>query len=381
MDWVALFSQFEPRFGVAALVAMAGVAGLMPVVLPLARRYGWCDRPGGRKKHEAPTPFVGGAVLMAVVSLCFLFFDTTPSTRLMAFVSGGLVLVAVGLLDDRYGLSWQVRLGIQVAITLMIATVGGIRVENLSDVFGVDGMWLSTWIAIPFTVFAMVGVINAINMADGSDGLAGGQVLASLLLFCAFSLYAGQLLTLSRLLIVAGGVAGFLVWNLRFPWQRRARVFLGNAGSLFLGFVIAWTAIRVTQNADHPVTPVLGPWTLALPLIDCVTLMFARYQAGRSPFAADRNHLHHLLLDAGFGPMAIAVGLFAASLAIGLAAAMAVKLGVYRPLLVIAFLLSLGAYYRFMRDRERAVAVFAAWRARALELVPAPAGHAGQVRS
>jgi UDP-GlcNAc:undecaprenyl-phosphate/decaprenyl-phosphate GlcNAc-1-phosphate transferase len=358
MNWSAMFAQFPLPSLLAALAAFLGVALLTPLVLPWASRVGWCDKPGGRKQHEAATPFIGGAVLMLVVAACFVVFDQSPSTRLMAFLSGGAVLVAVGLLDDCVGLNWRVRLAAQVGVALMIVLLGGIRAENLSDVFGVDQLYLGSWIAVPFTVFAMVGVINAVNMADGSDGLAGGLVLVALALFGAFALYAGQLLTLGRLLIVAGAVCGFLVWNMRFRWQPRARVFLGNAGSLFLGFVIAWTSIRVTQNAHHPVTPVLGPWTLALPLIDCVSLMFARFQAGRSPFAADRNHLHHVLLDAGFRPMQVALGLMAVSLALGLGAAALVKLGVYRPLLVIGFLVALGAYHRFMSDRDHAVATF-----------------------
>src|SRR5207342_2834916 len=186
--------------------------------------------------------------------------------------------------------------------------------------------------------------INALNMADGVDGLAGGQALVSLSLFMGFALYAGNYSAAERLLAVAAAVIGFLCWNLRRPGLARARVFLGDAGSMLLGFAIAWTAVRLTQNPAHPVSPVLGPWTIALPLIDCVSLIFRRMRHGRSPFSADRDHLHHLLLDAGYRPAGIAWGLMVVSALMGLSAAVALKLGVPRPLLVLAFLGLIAAY-------------------------------------
>jgi UDP-GlcNAc:undecaprenyl-phosphate GlcNAc-1-phosphate transferase len=159
-----------------------------------------------------------------------------------------------------------------------------------------------------------------------------------------------------RLLALCGALLGFLLWNHRLPWQPRAKVFLGNGGSMLLGFIIAWTSVRLTQNAAHPVSPVLGPWTLALPLIDCVTLMFRRWRQGKSPFAADRHHMHHMLLDAGIRPTVVVLVLGGASLLLGLGAALAIKAGVSRPLMVLVFLVLLAGWYVFSRDYDRAVA-------------------------
>lgn len=354
MDWMAVISRLDAGMGLRALAAFVGVALLIPLLLPLANRLRLHDVPGGRKQHELPTPYIGGAVIMLVMAACFLVFDVRLSgQRLYVFLLGSAILIAVGLVDDRVGLSARVRIAAQVLVALLLVFVADMRIENLDDVFGVANV--SPWIGVPFTVFVVVGVINAINMIDGSDGLGAGQVLAAFVLYAAFALYAGQFATVDRMLIGVGAVAGFLFWNMRLPWQRRARVFLGNAGSMFLGLVIAWTAIRLTQDASHPVSPVLGPWALAIPLLDCVTLMFARFFAGRSPFAADRNHLHHLLLDAGYRPGSIALGLMVVSLAIGTTAGLVVKAGVYRPLVVIAFLVVLVAWYFLFRDRDRAV--------------------------
>jgi UDP-GlcNAc:undecaprenyl-phosphate GlcNAc-1-phosphate transferase len=210
-------------------------------------------------------------------------------------------------------------------------------------------------LSIPVTVFVVVGVVNALNMADGVDGLAGGQALVSLLLFCCFALYAGNFAAAERLLAVAGAVIGFLCWNLRRPGLPRAEVFLGDAGSMLLGFIIAWNAVRLSQNPAHPVSPVLGPWTIALPLIDTCSLILRRVKQGRSPFSGDRDHLHHLMLEAGYTPTRIALGGIVGSLVLGLGAAVLLKLGIYRPLMVVLFVMLIGVHYKLTSNRERAV--------------------------
>jgi len=356
-SYLALWQQLTPESWLRALTALIIVVLLIPLSLPLAVRLGMIDEPGGRKQHAAATPVHGGLViLVAMLASSLMFGDYRSPLTLVFYLAGGL-LILIGAIDDFRGLGWRFRLGAQVVAALIIAIVGGASVQQLSDVFGVNDLLLG-WLGIPVTVFVVVGTINALNMADGLDGLAGGQALVSLLLFLCFALYAGNLPMAERLLAVAGAVVGFMVWNMRFPWQPRARVFLGDAGSMLLGFVIAWTAVRLTQNPAHPVSPVLGPWTIALPLIDCVSLIFRRMRQGRSPFSADRDHLHHLLLDAGYQPATITWGLMVVSALMGLSAAVAVKLGAHRPLLVLLFLVLIALHYLLTSDRERAVAFF-----------------------
>jgi len=351
LQWLALDILWR------SLTAFAIVAILVPASLPLTRYLGLHDHPGGRKQHEEPTSYIGGMFILLAVAISFLLFDRHFTLVASTFLGCSFLLMVVGLADDKIGLGWKTRFAAQIATVLIMIFVAGVRAENLSDVFGIANLHLG-WLSIPFTIFIVVGVINALNMIDGSDGLAGGQALVSLILFSAFAYYAGNTEMVSRLLTVAAAVAGFLVWNKRFPWQPRARIFLGNAGSMVLGFVIAWTAVRLTQGGVHPVSPVLGPWTIAIPLIDCVALMFHRMREGQSPFKADRNHLHHLLLDAGFSPVSIAWGLMSLSMALGLSAGVAVKQGVYRPGLVLAFLALLAAYYVLTSNRARAVEFF-----------------------
>jgi UDP-GlcNAc:undecaprenyl-phosphate GlcNAc-1-phosphate transferase len=330
---------------------------LIPLLLPVAARVGLTDKPDGRKQHEVPTPMHGGLIiLLAMVASAALFRDIASSSALAFYLAGGLLLV-VGVIDDLRDLTWKWRIGAQVMAALIMVYIGGVGVQQLSDVVGVEGLTLG-WLSIPVTVFVVVGTINALNMADGVDGLAGGQALVSLLLFMCFALYAGNNASAERLLAAAAAVVGFLCWNLRRPGLPRARVFLGDAGSMLLGFVIAWTAVRLTQNPAHPVSPVLGPWTIALPLIDCVSLILRRLRQGRSPFAADRDHLHHLLLDAGYSQTAVAVGAMFASALLGLSAAVALKMGIYRPLLVLLFFVLIGLHYQLTADRARAVEFF-----------------------
>lgn len=357
MSYLSLLQQISAQGWVRALLALALVASMIPVLVPAATRLGLTDKPDGRKQHDAPTPMHGGLmILLAMVASAALFKDLSSSAMLAFYLAGGLLLV-VGVYDDLKDLTWKWRIGAQVVAALIMIYVGGVSVQQLSDVVGVKGLMLG-WLAIPVTVFVVVGTINALNMADGVDGLAGGQALVSLLLFMCFALYAGNNASAERLLAVAGAVAGFLYWNLRRPGLPRARVFLGDAGSMLLGFVIAWTAVRLTQNPAHPVSPVLGPWTIALPLIDCVSLILRRWRQGRSPFAADRDHLHHLLLDAGYSQTTIAVGAMVASAVLGLSAAVALKMGMYRPLLVLLFFVLIGLHYKLTADRARAVEFF-----------------------
>lgn len=349
-----LLQQFDTGSWLRAAFTLVVCALVLPLALPLARRAGMVDHPGGRKHHDGAIPVVGGLVIFLALGLSYLLFEATLSTPLLTFLGCTLLLVLVGQLDDYRDLHWSWRIAAQTLAALAMVFVAGVQASNLQDVLGFMGANMGLF-AVPFTVFIVVGVINALNMSDGVDGLAGTLSLVSLALFTGFALYSGDVVQAERLLALCAALLGFLLWNARFPWQPRARVFLGNGGSMLLGFIIAWTAVRLTQNPAHPVSPVLGPWTLALPLIDCVALMFRRWRQGVSPFAADRHHMHHMLLDAGFGSSQVVALLAGLSLLLGLGAAVAIKLGIYRPILVLAFLALLAGWYAFSNDYARAV--------------------------
>lgn len=355
----------------AALVALAATLLLLWLLRPVAARLGLYDHPGGRKSHLAPTPVIGGVAMGIGTIAVGLWLSPPHGDGFIGFALAASIVVVTGLVDDRFDIRWYWRILAQVVAALVMVHVSGVRVEQVGPVFGLSEMSLGA-LSVPFTVFATVGLINAINMIDGADGMAGMLVWAALLMLSAAGLYAGNLVIAERMMIVMGAVSAFLVFNLRFPWQRRARMFMGDAGSGFLGLVIAWCSFRLTQNPGHPVNPVLTLWFVAIPMMDALVLIARRIRNGRSPFHADCNHIHHLMQEAGFGPTQAALVLTAFTLACGLAVGQAMRMDVPHPLLLLAFLLMCAGWYVLSGRRARAVAFFRRLRAPLHPAVVAP---------
>jgi UDP-GlcNAc:undecaprenyl-phosphate GlcNAc-1-phosphate transferase len=259
---------------------------------------GVVDLPGGREQHHGEIPLVGGLGMFGGLAAVALIEAAAGSflAEHAAFLAAVSLLVATGYIDDRSGLSARVRFVLQAIAALIMVYGAGIRIDSFGDLFGFGEVLTGRW-APPVTVFAVLGVINAINMLDGVDGLAGGVVLVGLLIFSAFAA-AGAYLQQTMLLPLVGVIAGFMLFNLRTPWRSKASVFMGDAGSVLLGFALAWYAVDLAQS--RAMTPITAVWILAIPLMDTCALMIRRVLKGRSPFAADREHLHHILLWAGF---------------------------------------------------------------------------------
>jgi len=163
-----------------------------------------------------------------------------------------------------------------------------------------DGVFGLGWLAGPVTIFAALGVINSYNMIDGMDGLSGGVFLVAAAGMALFAGLAGQFEMLWLLLLSMAAVTGFLMLNARLPWNPKARVFLGDAGSLLLGFILAWCFISLGSGEARAFMPMTAVWLLAVPLLDTTTLMWRRWRSGESAFAADQHHLHHAFLRAGY---------------------------------------------------------------------------------
>jgi UDP-GlcNAc:undecaprenyl-phosphate/decaprenyl-phosphate GlcNAc-1-phosphate transferase len=323
-------------------------AALIFLLRPVARRFGLVDHPGSRKTHAAPTPLVGGAAitLAAMATAGFVL----PMTRdVVALGVASLLMLIVGTIDDRYDINWRIRITAQAAAAVVLFTWGGVRVEWIGAPLGFPGHTLGV-LSLPFTVLATVGITNAINWADGVDGLAGSLCLAAFAMLIAAAIYAGNAPLADDLVLMAGCVMGFLAYNLRTPWRPRAAVFLGD-GAEILGLWIAWASFRLTQTPGHPVTPVLAPFLIAPPVIDCLVLIVRRLKARRSPFFADRNHLHHHLLDAGLSSTAVVAVLTGLTLAIGFAAANARRIHVPEPVFPVVYLVAAGAYFLVSQRR------------------------------
>ena len=382
--WMALAGSWH---GVAdkalALGAFAFLASavLMVLLIPLAPRLGLIAQPDKRKVHAAPTPAIGGLAI-ALGSLPLAMFAFPTDRPLLALVAASVLLLTEGVIYDIYDLRWKYRLCAHVAAALVLVYYGGVKVDYIGLAFGVWDYHQLGSLAMPFTVLATTGLINALNMIDGVDGLAGSLTMATLAMLGCAGLYVGNLEVTTLAIMLMGAVGGFLVFNLRNPWNPVARTFLGNAGSEFLGLVIAWSCFRLTQNHFHPVAPVLAPFLFAVPVIDCLVLMVRRMAARRSPFSADRDHLHHLLADAGFSITGLIVVIVTVSLAIGLLASVALIEHLAEPMFIAAFAALLVAHFALTANRARAVRVFGVLarmtgQRRALELARERAAYQG----
>lgn len=355
--------QWMLDVGVARAIVAALITWLVLKLLhPVAPRLNLLDYPKGRKDHAHPTPITGGlAMLVAFIALGALTVGELASRTVVSFAAAALLVSAVGLADDRHDLRWYWRILAQVAAALIMIYGADVRVEQIGPVFGLDSLALG-YLSMPFTVFATVGIINAVNMIDGADGLAGLLVAVCLVMLAGAAVYAGNMGLSRHSLVVAGAVGAFLFYNMRFPWQPRAKAFMGNAGSAFLGLVVAWVVFRLTQNPGHPVNPVLALWLIPIPVIDCLVLTVRRTREGRSPFSAGRDHIHHFMQDAGFGPTQAAVALAVFSVACGVLAGKAMRVDIPHPVILAAFLLLAVGWYWLSSRRERALKFFRAIR-------------------
>lgn len=284
----------------AAVFALAACRWVIVALGNLADRRDWVDVPGGRKAHRHPVPVVGGLAMMLSASLGLMLFDR-PDVAERALMPGLLLVCAVGWRDDRQPVRASLRLGAHMAAALLAAWAGGTMLQSLGNLFGTGAIELGAW-ALPFTVFAIAGIANSFNLIDGLDGLAGGIALAALGWFTAILIYVelqgGSGLHATTLpLAFAGAVLGFLHFNRRTERLRRAEVFMGSAGSVMLGLLLGWLAVRTTQSfGAYDASPVVALWILAVPLFDTLSCMLRRLQAGVSPARPDRRHVHHLVL-------------------------------------------------------------------------------------
>jgi UDP-GlcNAc:undecaprenyl-phosphate GlcNAc-1-phosphate transferase len=260
-------------------------------------------------------------------------------------------MLLVGLADDRFLLSPRVRLAAQSAAALLMACIGNVLLSDLGALLDGTHLLQLGWAAIPLTVFCVVGVINACNMSDGMDGVAGG--MAALALSGASFLALGHA-SAAQLPIVGsalGGVLGFLALNA--PLVRSARAYLGDGGSLFLGTLLAWVLVSFSQGTDRAFSPVAALWLYAVPLIDTVSVMWRRMDEGRSPLQPDQRHLHHMMLRTGLSVRrAWMLLMLIATAGVGVAI-VATRAAWPEPIMAVVFLVLAFAYHFMMRHADR----------------------------
>ncbi len=276
------------------LIMVAAISislAVIPVMVRLASQLGMMDRPHPRKIHVKPIPRVGGwgIVLGALLPAAMLL----PHDELFhSYLFGALVLVAFGIWDDRQEVGHYAKFVGQFIAIIPLLTYGGLYVNKL-PFLGLESIPPS--IAIPFTCIAMVGVINALNHSDGLDGLAGGESLLSLAAITLLAYLSGAYITTLISVATIGGVLGFLRYN-----THPATVFMGDGGSQFLGFTLAFLVLLLTQKIDPTLSPAVVLPLLGLPIADILVVLKKRITEGDNWFRASKNHVHHRLLELGF---------------------------------------------------------------------------------
>ena len=310
----------EIKIVLALTLALVVTGFLIPALHRLAHRIRLVDQPNHRKRHFRVTPLTGG-----IATFCgFLIGATVIGIDWQSYwtlLVGMVILLITGLLDDYVDISAALRLMLQVAVAALMVFYGGLEIQSLGLLFGEahGPVLLGPWSA-PFTIACVVFIVNAINMADGLDGLAGCSALVIFILLALTGWLDGAPFGLVAIsMILAFSTMGFLIHNMRNPFRRRASAFLGDSGSMAIGFAIAWLAVALGTREGGAVDPISIAWILIIPSMDTLALFFRRLRLGRSPLSPDRAHLHHILLRCGYNVhqvvhsihfMVLATGLF-----------------------------------------------------------------------
>jgi UDP-GlcNAc:undecaprenyl-phosphate GlcNAc-1-phosphate transferase len=327
--------------------------GTALIMVPFLRRWaldqGTMDLPEERKVHSTPTPRLGGVAIFLSFLFSVLIF-APQSMTLRGLLAGSLVVFATGIADDLHDLSSKQKFFGQIVACLVTIIVGNLWLCRLGDLFGFGEILLPIWLGVPFTVFAVVGVSNAINLIDGLDGLAGGVSVMALGAFALLALLDGNPLAATLALAAVGSVLGFLKYNF-YP----ARIFMGDTGSLSVGFLLGFLAVLLTQHKGANVSPMLPVVILGLPLFDAIWVMTRRLLGRTSPFAPDKSHVHHKFLDLGFEHRFTVLVIYAISL---FWACSALVLSTLPDYALLAFLLATALCFylllrHLIRHRER----------------------------
>ncbi|MEJ2163646.1 MAG: MraY family glycosyltransferase [Robiginitalea sp.] len=294
--------------GISILLAYWASVRLQPVIILLSREKNLMDEPEGRSSHHYRVPTYGGVAMFIVFSILvlsltsFVGFPEEDLNQGMSLIAAISILFFLGIKDDMVGLAPSKKFLGQLLAACLVIFIGGMRIESLDGIFGVGQM--PYYASVLFSIFVYMLMVNAYNLIDGIDGLAGVIALVSSLIFGLFFLVVGNTAMALVSFVLVGTVLGFLRFNL----SDTRKLFMGDSGSLFIGFLMAFQAIAFlnANQAGDPAAlvsnaPVIVLTIFSFPLIDTLRVFALRAIRGRSPFSPDRNHIHHHLLDKGMG--------------------------------------------------------------------------------
>lgn len=278
------------------LIAFLLTVFLLWALRPFAKSINLVDCPNERKQHCGEIALIGGVAMFLGLLLSILTIDINM-TGFRSYIFAIVMLMIVGVLDDHQDISVRTRFATQMMAAIIMTSSGGVFLNSFGNLIGIGEILLFGW-SIPITIICTIGVINALNMSDGIDGLAGSLSLVTFLFLLLLTIISGLYQYTKILLLFICVIIPFLLFNLSL-FGRNALVFMGDSGSTFLGFSLAWFLIYLSQNESAVMTPVTALWIFAIPLLDTVNIIIRRVIKGRSPFLADREHFHHIFQLAG----------------------------------------------------------------------------------
>jgi len=291
------FSDY--KFGLLCFISGFVIAMVcIPPIIRLVNKYRLHDMPDSRKEHSLPTPTLGGiAIILGMAISVALWFPFSFSSEMMVCFFSMAILGAMGITDDLNDLSPKYKFIVEIALACLIA-LSGIRINTFGGLFGLDELSISAQFS--FTILAVVGIINAFNFIDGIDGLAAGLAFMSLITIGIFLTIENDKSFAIIAFALAGSILGFLFFNMN-----PAKIFMGDTGSLVIGFILSILCTKFIQgnsSAAQPIikaAPLFALGMVLIPVFDAVRVFSLRIWKGQSPFHPDRTHLHHLLTNAG----------------------------------------------------------------------------------
>lgn len=308
-----------------------------PIVKSLAQKWGAVDVPkDGRRMHDHPVPRMGGLAIFLGFLLSVILFIPFVQTdglgmQLQGMLLGAVIIVVLGILDDIYALPALPKLIVQI-VAAVIAVCSGNVIETISNpnIFSKDLYWELGWLSIPVTVIWIVAVTNAVNLIDGLDGLACGVSTISSMTVLVIALTVAEPTVAVLMACLAGGCIGFLPYN-----TNPAKIFMGDTGSTFLGYVLAVVSIQGLFKYYTLISFVVPFLMLGLPIFDTCFAFIRRIAHGQSPMHADRSHIHHRLIDMGLNQKQAVAVLYVISAILGLSAVVLTTIGSLRAMLLL----------------------------------------------
>jgi len=276
------------------------------ILKPVAHKVSLVDKPNARKTHQNTTPLIGGICIFLACAIPLFVFGNMQDQVLKPLIFASSFFLFLGVLDDQFDFRASAKLLAQVTISFIFVTSTGLTVSSFGYPFGLVNSFELGFLSTPFTIIAIVGLTNAFNMIDGCDGLAASQAIMAILALLFFGSLHFELLTQIFLLMLFASISVFLLFN--FSNNPSFKIFLGDGGSLFLGFIVSVLLIKFAEG-NKTYNPSMVLWFVAVPIYDFCAVVARRLVLRRKIMSADRSHLHHYLLSFGFSHFQTTMGI------------------------------------------------------------------------